>query len=103
MSFAIDSTRGVVTALGSRGLPPDWSPRDPDFFPQDENDLSSLVLFLDLWTGKGDWQWSMIARGGLKMKMKLRRSVALGMMIYKKGYETTVGVSGNRAFDFSVD
>lgn len=52
VSLEVDSTRGVVAALGSRGLPPEWSPRDPDFFPEDGDDLSSMVLFLDLETGK---------------------------------------------------
>lgn len=50
----VDSTRGVVTALGSRGLPPEWSPRDPDFVPDEGSDLSSMVMFLDLETGKGE-------------------------------------------------
>eukprot|EP00903_Cladosiphon_okamuranus_P017880 g16453.t1 len=52
VSVMVDSTRGIVTALGSRGLPPEWSPRDPDFVPEDRNDLSSVVLFLNLETGE---------------------------------------------------
>ncbi len=54
-AIVIDSDGGVVKALGSRGLAPEWGPRDPDFFPQGgEEDPSSVLISLDLVTG----EWS---------------------------------------------
>lgn len=74
VSLELDFTRGVVTALGSRGLPPEWSPRDPDFIPEGPDDLSSMVLFLDLETGKGDSAHSKQKSAAARDRARARRA-----------------------------
>ncbi|CAN0198898.1 unnamed protein product, partial [Ectocarpus sp. 12 AP-2014] len=51
VSLRVNPGTGVVTALGMRGLPTDWSPRDTDFVPEDDDELHSSVLSLRLETG----------------------------------------------------
>ncbi|CBJ28116.1 hypothetical protein Esi_0092_0020 [Ectocarpus siliculosus] len=51
VSLRVNSGTGVVTALGTRGLPADWTPRDTDFVPEDDAELYSSVFSLGLETG----------------------------------------------------
>ncbi|CAB1113690.1 unnamed protein product [Ectocarpus sp. CCAP 1310/34] len=51
VSLRVNPGTGVVTALGMRGLPADWSPRDTDFVPEDDDELHSSVFSLELETG----------------------------------------------------
>lgn len=51
VSVHVNSTSGVITALGTRGLPSLWSPRDVDYAPEDGEELSSFMVTLDLETG----------------------------------------------------
>ncbi|CAM9339220.1 unnamed protein product, partial [Scytosiphon promiscuus] len=57
VSLRVMSDIGLVAALGARGLPPEWSPRDTDFVPGNgtESLLWSSVLSLDLDTGGLLW------------------------------------------------
>ncbi|CAM9531583.1 unnamed protein product, partial [Ectocarpus sp. 12 AP-2014] len=63
VSLRVNPGTGVVTALGMRGLPADWSPRDTDFVPEDDDELHSSVFSLRLETG--DLFRSSTEEGGL--------------------------------------
>lgn len=52
VSLVVDSTSGVATALGVRGLPPDSSPRDADYVLESGEESSSFVVSLDIDDGE---------------------------------------------------
>lgn len=63
VSTHVNSTSGVITALGTRGLPPQWSPRDIDYTPEDGEALSSFVMTLDLETGRVSYRERIYSAG----------------------------------------
>ncbi|CAM9165411.1 unnamed protein product, partial [Laminaria digitata] len=70
VSLVVDSTSGIATALGVRGLPPESSPRDAEYVLENgEDSSSSVVMSLDL--DDGELLWSSDDLDGVGMAISV--------------------------------